>query len=495
MAPSPIVDTVAVLGTRDVSDELRSINSVPLAGQIISVILAVSSVAIISAFLTQRSLAVKQWRRLPWVQWLVFAIYADSFLFVFATAILQFGFGVDQSIYICQSAILLCLVCYVTTKLIYLFLVEKAYIIRSTCKKPRMRSKLYLFNSVGMMGIYTGVVVLNFMHRVAKLENGQCIIGMKKLAMIPLIAFDLIVNIYLTILFLIPLSSLHSFKNMQQTKGNRRLRTVAKRTFIGSVCTLISSIVNLTVLMALDGEPGWVCLMCCNSDILFSAIVIQWVTSRDSTSHNDSFSASHGGTHAGDELGHIRSSRTRHRTSHTSDAANITSARASADSRCSRKILSSTEAIVEDVAEISIDDLDNAGARSHSPISTSGPFADDKKILGASVVASTMDDEDKPGHTEKDVAIQLPRVPPQSRSAGGTTGKHMPSASEVLVHVDYGASLSREGTAEGVILGNSIVIGTGAGAGAGARGGNGREGSQGAGGRRPHWKIGEGGVL
>jgi hypothetical protein len=49
----------------------------------------------------------------------VFAIYADSFLFVFATAVLQFGFGVNQSIYICQSAILLCLVCYVTTKVCF----------------------------------------------------------------------------------------------------------------------------------------------------------------------------------------------------------------------------------------------------------------------------------------------------------------------------------------------------------------------------------------
>ncbi|KAG6005339.1 hypothetical protein E4U21_000254 [Claviceps maximensis] len=33
--------------------------------------------------------------------------------------------------------------------------------------------------------------------------------------------------------------------------------------------------------MSLDGEPGWVCLMCCNCDILFSAVVIQWVTSKD----------------------------------------------------------------------------------------------------------------------------------------------------------------------------------------------------------------------
>src|SRR5690242_6604304 len=49
--------------------------------------------------------------------------------------------------------------------------------------------------------------------------------------------------------------------------------------------------------MVLDGEPGWVCLMCCNSDskpirsayfspptnslVLFSAAVVQWVTSKD----------------------------------------------------------------------------------------------------------------------------------------------------------------------------------------------------------------------
>lgn len=88
----------------------------------------------------QRFLAVKVWSRLPFVQWrelfsgndgwvtgwltweagggniVVFAIYADSFLFVFATAILQFGLGVDTSITVCEAAILLCLVCYVTTK-------------------------------------------------------------------------------------------------------------------------------------------------------------------------------------------------------------------------------------------------------------------------------------------------------------------------------------------------------------------------------------------
>jgi len=46
----------------------------------------------------------------------VFAIYIDSWLFVFATAILQFGLGVDSALSVCEAAILLCLVFYVTTK-------------------------------------------------------------------------------------------------------------------------------------------------------------------------------------------------------------------------------------------------------------------------------------------------------------------------------------------------------------------------------------------
>jgi hypothetical protein len=45
---------------------------------------------------------------------------------------------------------------------------------------------------------------------------------------------------------------------------------------------------NLTVLMALKGEAAWICLMCCNSDILFSVLVLHWVTSKDSSSASSS---------------------------------------------------------------------------------------------------------------------------------------------------------------------------------------------------------------
>lgn len=84
---------------------------------------------------------------------------------------------------------------------------------------------------------------------------------------------------------------MYSYKH----KTNPGLRIIAFRTFIGSCLTLISSVVNLTVLMVLDGEQGWICLMCCNADswypnpatpysnadelVLFSVLVLHWVTS------------------------------------------------------------------------------------------------------------------------------------------------------------------------------------------------------------------------
>ncbi|KAK3315308.1 hypothetical protein B0H66DRAFT_642552 [Apodospora peruviana] len=397
----------------------------PLSGMVISVILAMVSLVIISSFM------------------IVFAIYGDSFMFVFATAILQFGFGVDHSLSVCESAILLCLVCYVTTKLIYLFLVEKAHIIRSGNKKLRLRSRLYIFNSFGMIGVYCIVVVLNFVYRITRVENGQCIIGMQKLAMIPLISFDLLVNIYLTFLFLIPLYGLYSFKNLQQTQGSRRLRTVAMRTFIGCICTLTSSIVNLSVLMALDGEPGWVCLMCCNSDILFSAAVIQWITSRDSMSSppsNDSLSLSQARScHPGEEAGGTSPRRTRMQLGSTGDLEATNDSVHSCNHDSPMMTPTSTKAIVDDVAEISLDGPEQHHAANQPSHHINNTFYDDKKAPS-------------PGSLPE-VEHRSPRIPPATFPA-----RHSPS--EVRVHVDYGSSLSRDSIKEGVKLGNSIVIGS-----------------------------------
>ncbi|KGQ07080.1 hypothetical protein BBAD15_g7605 [Beauveria bassiana D1-5] len=122
---------------------------------------------------------------------------------------LQHAFGVNRNVIICRGAILLCLVCYVTTK----------YVVRGAVKR-RLRSKLYIFNSFGMLGVYVVVVILNFIFRIARMENGQCIIGMQEISMIPLISFDAVVNVYLTILFLRLLMILFSAIVIQWVTSN-----------------------------------------------------------------------------------------------------------------------------------------------------------------------------------------------------------------------------------------------------------------------------------
>jgi len=102
---------------------------------------------------------------------------------------------------------------------------------------------------------------------------------MKRVAMIPLLSFEIVVNVYLTLLFILPIRKLYSYRH----NVNAALRAVALRTFIGSCATLTSSVVNITVLLVLEGEPGWICMMCCNADILFSVLVLHWVSSPDNS--------------------------------------------------------------------------------------------------------------------------------------------------------------------------------------------------------------------
>jgi len=59
------------------------------------------------------------------------------------------------------------------------------------------------------------------------------------------------------------------------------LRRTALRAFIGSCVTLSTSVANLLTLLILKGEPGYICLMCCNADILLSVLVLHWMTSKD----------------------------------------------------------------------------------------------------------------------------------------------------------------------------------------------------------------------
>lgn len=135
---------------------------------------------------------------------------------------------------------------------------------------------------------------VNFVFRVAYFKDGTCVIGLERKSVMPLIIMDAVLNFYLTLLFVMPLRKLYSYKN----SPNSFLRTITLRSFVGSLATLTSSVVNLTVLLVLKGEAAWICLMCCNGDVLFSVLVLHWVTSKDkasTASSNDQDSAQNAG--------------------------------------------------------------------------------------------------------------------------------------------------------------------------------------------------------
>ncbi|KAI5791318.1 hypothetical protein FPQ18DRAFT_259619 [Pyronema domesticum] len=245
-----------------------------------SITLSMVAITVVSFCLARRLAGVSRHRRLPLARWLIFGIFIDNWLFIFSSTVLQSSFGLNTSLKTCDAGILLCSVCYLSSKLIYLFLVEKVFIIRGN--RERWKDKLFLFNTFGMLVPYCLLIALSFVFRNAEIgSDKQCRIGLKPPATIPLLIFDIVINVYLTWLFLKPLRGLWSFKNGTATKQGR-LRRVALRTFVGSLAMLLSTLANLTSLVVLKGrQPGWVCLAACNADILFSVLVLHWVTHQD----------------------------------------------------------------------------------------------------------------------------------------------------------------------------------------------------------------------
>ncbi|TAQ91328.1 hypothetical protein B7494_g291 [Chlorociboria aeruginascens] len=153
---------------------------------------------------------------------------------------------------------------------------------------PRLKSKMYCINTFGLLLPFSVTAILNFIYRLAYIDNqGHCTIGVKLASLLPLIIFDCVMNLVLTTQFVIPLRRQLSYR----TGEDSIIRQVTIRSFVGSVCTLTSSVVNLSVLLSLDGEQAWICLLCCNADILFSVMMLHWVTSKDSgTSSKIAFS-------------------------------------------------------------------------------------------------------------------------------------------------------------------------------------------------------------
>ncbi|KAJ9101699.1 hypothetical protein QFC21_003037 [Naganishia friedmannii] len=96
---------------------------------------------------------------------------------------------------------------------------------------------------------------------------------------IPMIVYDIALNIVLTSCFLYPIRS--------ETQYNYALRRMAFRTVFASFASFGSSTINIALVAAWKGhQQGWFCLLACSLDVLVNAFAIYWVTKPGEWSRN-----------------------------------------------------------------------------------------------------------------------------------------------------------------------------------------------------------------
>jgi hypothetical protein len=162
-----------------------------------------------------------------------------------------------------------------------------------------MKSPVYIFAFAVAFG-YLVIIVLLFVGHIARFRaDGACVIGLRHLASIPLISYDLYVpvfsaesdswqlhsftNVLLTTLFLFPL--------WQSPNLSPRVRRIATRTTLAALVALATSTTNMLILTLMHGEQlGWVCLGSCGADVVGNALALFWVTAGppDETAHSRS---------------------------------------------------------------------------------------------------------------------------------------------------------------------------------------------------------------
>ncbi|KAG8867391.1 hypothetical protein FRC20_005884 [Serendipita sp. 405] len=179
------------------------------------------------------------------------------------------GVGMSLNIGACLSGIYLCIFFYASSKIIiYIFLAEKVHVVWSAGKSiRRLKSRVWLVCCFVLIG-YLVVFVLMLIARIGYFrEDHTCVIGLRKIATIPLLTYDIFLNIFLTGLFVWPL--------YYRRLSNAKLRSLATRTCIAAAAALCTSVINIAILTTLHGKQlAWVCLASCTSDVTINALVI-----------------------------------------------------------------------------------------------------------------------------------------------------------------------------------------------------------------------------
>ncbi|KAI4229843.1 MAG: hypothetical protein L6R36_000489 [Xanthoria steineri] len=291
-------------------------DDIPFAGRITYQVTALIALAILSLMAGSRITALKEayYRRLGFVHVLVFAIYAIGLFFIFATNLMLAGWHFGEA-HICRAGAYLCLACYVSFKaLVYLYLVDRVH---ATREDRHGRKMAYLDDYVCLVLyvlVISGVVVIYafaFLYPIAYTGiTRKCIVGLPPWIAISLLSLDSALSVILTAILWYLTQKSTGKKKLRLTcrlalhalpfcdpnplledlvglppaqfmtaskEGHKRLQ-LAKALW-GTIALIIPTATNLGVLLSMGGhEQGWLCVSACIGDVLWSIIVIHWLT-------------------------------------------------------------------------------------------------------------------------------------------------------------------------------------------------------------------------
>ncbi|ORZ02838.1 hypothetical protein BCR43DRAFT_449882 [Syncephalastrum racemosum] len=180
----------------------------------------------------------------------------------------------------CTIGMFACDILYAGSKIsIYAWLIERVHIVSSSVLRlRRLESWQYRFHLL-LLCPFVGIAVLMLIYRNTYIRpNGDCVIGLKLIASIPVVIYDFFLNLYLSILFLIPLMRVSLRSRAEWTR--KRLYKFTVRSLIASVICLCVSFTNAFVVVITRGEMrGLMCLTMCTCDVTINVIAIHYVTS------------------------------------------------------------------------------------------------------------------------------------------------------------------------------------------------------------------------
>ncbi|KAI9254295.1 hypothetical protein BY458DRAFT_521071 [Sporodiniella umbellata] len=255
----------------------------PDTSEIVAKIIALLSISLLPFFFGLQTHNV-QYRYMSYSKWLVIMLYIFSWAY---TALSMLLVTTNNGNYTsCLISILSCDVLYCAAKItIYIWLAEKVYVV-SASRKGRWNTPSYKFH-MALLSPYVAIFILMLtFHRVKIEDDDTCVIGLGPAATYPLIIYDFVYNLYMTVLFIKPLMNMGGANTVFENNPNSRLHQVALRTLIASIVCLIVSFANIFALILLGGrERGVLCLICCTLDVTINVITIHWVTTQSPKKH------------------------------------------------------------------------------------------------------------------------------------------------------------------------------------------------------------------